>query len=383
MNRITCFIVFLCITAGAQTGQSQAPIMRRVTALFTATDSSGSPVQNMKADGFAVTDNDTAGKILDIRSAEILPLRVAFLLEASKANFPEQQRAAIEIARKAMRPNVDRAFVVSAGGIKPWPSARVEWLNDPSALEKTVLAMDRNSGMPDPFAFDINQAKVGEGMRLILVQYGTTGTSVFDVLWAMMKSDPTPARHVVIAFRDPWAHSPGFDRHYTEVVETNHQRLIADAQRLWTPFFVITAEQPLPAHTSLTQTYAPTFAGQGEANREFDESLDKARTHAYNGGRVNLERIAAETGGQVWWSVKKNYPDAVEAVVRKLSGQFAISYEVPIGTGTETAHNLQIRTADSKVRLGVQKVYFSRVSSQMNQATAPPSPQAVQPAPKQ
>lgn len=160
------------------------------------------------------------------------------------------------------------------------------------------------------------------------------------MLWAMMKSDPSPARHAVVIFRDPWAHSRGFGGTYTEMVEKDHVRLVADAQQLWTSFYILPTEQPTAVSKELTEIYAPIRTGGGGYNRVYDQNMEKSRDCALNGGKVNLERIAAETGGGIWWSSKKNYGDAVSAIANDLNSQFAVTYAVRSEPGTGPKHLL-------------------------------------------
>jgi hypothetical protein len=46
--------------------------------------------------------------------------------------------------------------------------------------------------------------------------------------------------------------------------------------------------------------------------------------------------MAEQTGGQVWWSDKKNYPDSVASITNALNAQFVVRYEVPAGITVAT-----------------------------------------------
>jgi VWFA-related protein len=340
----------------APNGQS-----RRVMVLVTATDHSGSPLAQQLSDkDLSVLDNQQPAEVVSVQPASQLPLRVAFLLLAGNTGFGQQQTAAIELARKVLRPNIDRSFVITARGDKSWANPRLDWQNDANSLEKAVRALDKNAGFADEFSFDMSTYDAGMNRHLTILRYGDQGTSAFSVLWAMMKSDPTAARRVVVMFRDAWGHSPGFGGPYTQAVEENHTRLIADAQRLWTSFYVIAVEQPQQVSKELTGVYAPTHSGEGGYNRVYDQNLERARDHAYTGGKANLDRMASETGGAVWWNAKKNYSDAVAGVANMLKAQYAVTYAVHSDPSAGLGHELVIKSLNSGIRVAAQKAYFSR-----------------------
>lgn len=356
---------------------SSAP-MRRVTMLLSATDKGGVAVKDLGKDSITVIDNDQVAQVVDVRNANPLPIDVAIVLLASKSNFSQQQNAAVDLVRKIIRPGIDKAFVVSAGGEKPWPSSRLEWQSDPAELEKTIRGLDKNVGMSDAFGYNLTNEAVGNNRGMGLQTYNVGGFSVFDIVWKMMQSDPQVPRHALVIFRNAWTHSPGFSGVYSKVVEANHNHVIGQAQHLWVPMYVIGVEEPMPNTNMLARSYTPmTSNGAGGAARAYDEEWDKERDRAYSAGRANVERMAAETGGGVWWGAKKNYQDATNAIANLLQASYAVTYTVPADASASAEHVLQIRSSNQALHIGVQKTYFSR------QATKPvPSAQpALQAAP--
>jgi len=362
---------------------------RRVMILVSATDRSGSPAQQLTDRDLSVIDNEQTAEVVSVRSASQLPLRIAFVLLAGKTSFAQQQIAAIDLAHKILRPNVDRAFVLTARGDKPWPSPRLEWQLDADGTEKAVRALDKNAGFADPFAFDMSTEDAGMSRHSTFFHYGETGTSVFDVLWSMMKSDPSPARRAVVIFRDPWAHSTGLWLYRgltgprAEQVEDDHLRLIADAQQLWTSFYIVAVEEPKPLSKEFTDIYAPIHTGEGGYNRVYDQNMEKARDRAYNGGKANLERIASETGGGIWWNPKKNYSDAVAGIATQLTSAYAVTYAVHSDPGAGPKHLLAVKSLNSSMRVSVQKGYFSRQAAPPAASAPPPQLQPRPPAPGQ
>jgi hypothetical protein len=147
-------MIFGCLAAAAQVADkpgapaptqsvsAAAPMTtalpRRVTVLLSAMDKSGSPLKDLTKDSISVVDNDQTGQILDVRNAGQLPMDLAIVLLASKGNFAQQQNAAVDLIHKAIRPGIDKAIVVTAGGENMWPSSRLEWQSDAATLEKTI-----------------------------------------------------------------------------------------------------------------------------------------------------------------------------------------------------------------------------------------------------
>src|ERR1700747_1309472 len=60
-----------------------------------------------------------------------LPLHLGIVLRASKTTFPWQQAAATELVRQLIHNPDDEAFVITAGGDRPWPYERLDWDNKP------------------------------------------------------------------------------------------------------------------------------------------------------------------------------------------------------------------------------------------------------------
>jgi hypothetical protein len=110
-----------------------------------------------------------------------------------------------------------------------------------------------------------------------------------------------------------------------------------------------------------------TSNGEGGAARVYDEEWDKERDRAYNAGRANLERMAVETGGGMWWGSKKNYQDATSTIANLLQATYALTYAVSPDPPSGPEHVLQVRVSNPATHIGVQKTYFSRQASQPNQ----------------
>jgi hypothetical protein len=93
-----------------------------------------------------------------------------------------------------------------------------------------------------------------------------------------------------------------------------------------------------------TSLHAGEDGGAGSAGRTYDQQMERERKRAYDAGKTNLERLAAETGGASYWSTRKNYSDAVSAIANQLAGQYIVTFvprDVP-----GAVHPLKITSKD-------------------------------------
>ncbi len=88
----------------------------RVNVLFTVTDKKGRFITNLDRNDFEILENKHQQKIMEFTAESDLPLRMAVLVDTSNSirdRFRFIQEAAIEFINSVMRPNTDRALVVS------------------------------------------------------------------------------------------------------------------------------------------------------------------------------------------------------------------------------------------------------------------------------
>jgi hypothetical protein len=307
-----------------------------VPVLISATDSHGNPVLNLTKDQVTLLDSNLSVPPLQIYKGTDLPIHLGIVLLCTPRTFAQQQAAAIDLVNKVIRPGVDEAFVISSRGKRPWPGERLEWKTDPTVLTKTIQSLDPNAGFWDAFNLDLQTVETSgdeNAGRSTLQTVAGNGVSVFDVVYSMMSSDPRPSRRVVLMFREPWSHSPGFGRRANTFVEGRTVRVIAAAQEAHIATFIIGLEdQQFNGITdnNIGKNYISLHAGDdggaGSASRSFDLQMEKERKHAYDAGRSNVERMAAETGGATYWSTKKNFPDAVASIANQLNGQYIVTF---------------------------------------------------------
>jgi hypothetical protein len=260
----------------------------------------------------------------DQPATSTLPLHLGIVLHASKTTFPQQQAAATELIQKLIRSKDDEAFVVSAGGDKPWPYQRLDWDNNSESLTKFIKGLDKNAGLPETFSFEV-QSTSSADFRQWITYYKAAPPeqSVFAIGGQIMRSDPRPARKVLIMFRDPWEHAPGWGGQYAQFVDRRHDTVISMLKDAGVSIYVIGIDE-ISTRPKVPQdigtTYGATYQGSGGAMRTLDQAVQKEMDIQMNAGRVNIERLARETGGIVAYGNKKNYTDAVPVILGKVEG---------------------------------------------------------------
>ena len=228
-----------------------------------------------------------------------------------------------------MRSPDDEAFVVTAGGDRPWPSPRLDWDNKPDSLIKFIKGLDKMAGVPEAFKFEVQTTSTASFREWLTLYKGVPAEqSVFAIATAMMKSDPRPARHVLVMFRDPWDHSPGWGSAYGKYVDQRHDAVISILKEAGIRTYIIGIDDPSTRPKiagGMDTNYTMMHAGEGSYMRDVDEQVRKAIDVLMAAGRTNVERLTSQTGGVVAYGSKKNYTDAVPVIADK------------IGTTTNTA----------------------------------------------
>lgn len=314
-----------------------APRIRFVPALISVTDGSGKPVLGVTKEQLTIIDSNQPVTPLKLFAGSDIPLHLGIVLVASPKTFGQQRAAAADLVKQVIRPNKDQAFVVNAGGTKPPAQKEIAWSSNPDDLVKLIQAQDENAGLPDAFGSSMDSTSIAgnenPGQMSVQTYAGTSGATVFDAAFGMINADPKPARRVLVMFREPWAHSPGIGGRASAAVDYQVNRLVGVAQQMHIATFVIGLEDLRfsgAADNTLGQTYVSVHGGDdksgGSAAREYDRQMDRERVKAYNGGRVNVEKLGTNTGGAVFWSTKKNYPDAVHGIVNLLGGQYIVTF---------------------------------------------------------
>lgn len=327
---------------------AQATPEQPISVMFSASDAMGTPIRGLTKEQVFVYENNQLAPTIAVQDASELPLDLGIVLLASKKKFDQEQAAAIDLAQKILRPGTDRAFVVTAGGEKPWPNPRVNWLTDNSGVAEAIRGLDKNAGLPDLFNYKLETDEASVS-RLSIQNYNTVGGfSVFDVVWAMMKTDPRSVRRAVVIFRLASAHSPGFGERSGRASDTNHDHVIAMAESLGISFFTIGVEDPIPSVETARQDISHNYSGSIHAGaigdtQAYDQRLARNMELQYTAGRDNVERIANETGGRSWWTMKKNYSDAVIGIANELAGRCVVSFTPVASSAGESAHHLKVQ----------------------------------------
>jgi hypothetical protein len=81
------------------------------------------------------------------------------------------------------------------------------------------------------------------------------------------------------------------------------------------------------------------------------------RKAAYDAGRSNVVRMADSTGGHSWWSSKKNFTDATDAIAKDLLGQYLLIFS-PSAVDTPSPRGLKITTTHNDCRLETPTAFY-------------------------
>ena len=118
----------------------------RVNVLYTVSDKRGRFITSLTKDDFEVFEGKNRQMIAEFMAESDLPLRLAILVDTSNSvrdRFKFQQEAALEFLRQVMRPNVDRATVVSFDSL---PEMVADLTGDMAALEKGIRNLRPGGG---------------------------------------------------------------------------------------------------------------------------------------------------------------------------------------------------------------------------------------------
>ena len=88
----------------------------RVNVLFTVSDKKGRFVTNLTRNDFQIVEANSNQEILEFTAESDLPLRLAILVDTShsiRGRFRFQQEAAIEFVHQVVRPDHDKALIIS------------------------------------------------------------------------------------------------------------------------------------------------------------------------------------------------------------------------------------------------------------------------------
>jgi len=335
---------------------------------ITATDNHGNPLQDVSKENVTVLDGQEAARLVDVQKGADVPLDLGIVLLASKKKFDQEQTAAVDLAQKVLRPEVDRAFVVTAGGDKGWSNPNIKWLTEASAVVTAIRGLNENEGLPDLFNFQLATDSAGVERHSIQSYSSGNGFSVYSVIWAMMKTDPRPVRKAVVIFRSASAHSPGLGFQVTRAVEDTHKNVILTAQSLGISFFTIGIDDQVSTsettRSRVDTTYVPTHNGGDDGDaRKYDQQMARANDLQYSAGRQNVDRIAQDTGGRSYWTSKKNFQDAITNVANDLASQYLVLFAKSTSATAPPVHPIKVSVTGA-ARVSAPKAYVATPSDQ-------------------
>jgi VWFA-related protein len=146
---VLALVVLVCTSGAQQDATKSVPAapddtsrivleVNRVNLLFTVTDKKGRFITDLTKEDFEISENKKPQTIMQFTAESDLPLRLAILIDTSNSirdRFHFQQEAAEEFIRVALRPEADKAMVVSFDSS---PELVSDLTGDTRELEKAI-----------------------------------------------------------------------------------------------------------------------------------------------------------------------------------------------------------------------------------------------------
>jgi hypothetical protein len=342
-------------TASAPVAQTPAA-EQKLMLMFSAIDPHGDPIANVAKSQLSIMDNGHLAKVMDLQPMPDLPLDLGIVL-LGRVDFAQQQAAAIELV-KTLRPGKDRAFVMVAGGDKG-AKAELPWFSDQAALINQIKNLDKHVGYPDPFEYKMNRSAAGLE-RQQTQEYSADVTSFFDFAWQNYTASPRFARRVLVVFRTPMGHAPGVSGRAKEAAQLRQMHVVQGSQYFRTPIFIVGIEDLgtyISGPKDIGQISVSVNGGSGDAAdmRSKDRMMQRFIEDQYEGGRTNLNEIAADSGGRSYWT--KKYTDAIASIKSDLTVPYVVSF---MASAPAEVHALKL-SAGPDARLAVQQTLVQQV----------------------
>src|SRR5215212_10909468 len=123
MKKLFCTALLFCLIASSAEPQKPSDDPSRITLdvnrvnmLFTVSDKKGRFVTDLAKTDFEIIESKRPQSIIEFTAEADLPLRLAILIDTSNSirdRFKFQQEAAVEFINSVIRPQQDKAMVVS------------------------------------------------------------------------------------------------------------------------------------------------------------------------------------------------------------------------------------------------------------------------------
>ena len=346
----------------APTATPATPVVEKAQAeqklmlMFSATDRDGNPIANVAKSQISILDNGHLARISEVQPMPDLPIDMGIVL-LGRIDFRQQQSAAMELV-KTLRPGKDRAFVIVAGGSKVLHDP-LKWSSDQGELANEIKNLDKHAGYPDPFEY--NLARNAAALERHQTQeYSADTTSFFDFAWQIFTANPRFARRVLVIFRTPMGHAPGMGGRAKEAAQLRQMHVVQGSQFFRTPVFVVGIEDLgtyMSGPKDIGQISVPQNGGSGDAAemRSRDRGVQRVVEDQYEGGRINLNEIATDSGGRSYWTNK--YMDAVTAIRSDLTVPYVVSF---VASAPAEVHAIKL-SAGENVRVAVQHTVIQQM----------------------
>ncbi|HVG28400.1 MAG TPA: VWA domain-containing protein [Pyrinomonadaceae bacterium] len=178
-----------------------------VNVLFNAVDRDRRFVTTLRQEDVRVFENDAPQVVSVFQRETDLPVSLAVLVDVSwsqKVTLPDEAQAAGEFVDAVLRPNKDRAAVVSFTGTA---TVEQDLTSDRAALHRAIASLRVVPPADKDEAFVYQEGEKAEVVPEEVEQYGLPGsTALWDSVWAtatdLMSATPENTRRAIIILSD-------------------------------------------------------------------------------------------------------------------------------------------------------------------------------------
>jgi VWFA-related protein len=275
-----------------------------VTLLATVRDHDGRIISNLTPDDFVVLEDGVPQKIRYFSRESGLPLTVGLLIDTSRSQtrvLDEESGASYKFLDQVLREGKDQAFITHF-------DTRVETLQGLTSSRVKLASALQELQVPGEAATLLYSAVKDSSQSLMLNQNGRKAL--------ILLTDG-------VAYKDPAS------------IDT----AIEFAQRADTIIYSIRFSDPVPI---------------GPLRAAFTASM---KEH----GKLELERMAKETGGVSFGVTKKQSVDAIYSEIKEaLHNQYSIGYTPSRLTPDGRFHKIKLSTRDSHLVVTTREGYYAK-----------------------
>jgi len=315
-------------------------------------DSNGAPVRDLKREDFVVLENGVPQDIKYLWQELDLPLTVGLIadISGSEYKFVEQHRDTIaQFLERVLSPK-DRAFIVSVATQQRLVTDVTSSIDE---LQNGAANIGRRSSeiLGEPCAGDAKDSKA----RAAAVRYGVPcgGTALWNGVFysARLKLRRQPGRKAMLLLTDGW--DTGSDHDVTDAIEASQAAdTMVYSVRYLDPAVAGTAKTP-KKYWIWNPIAAPGILLT-------DRAIRRERQQALGRAKLDLDRIAHETGGLAFDSSTDKLADIFDRIDTDLRNQYVLGYSTSAAAGGQRYRKIEVKVGRPGVTVRARQGYYTR-----------------------